>query len=169
MFCLTENDFVFPITYTPTPPTVCPNNDQHSINNNSVALEARYTADVFRLSIEKQIDSASYETVSFFQYYGDACECDLVQIKMVAWIHEDTTSFDIRVYDSTHHNTICYANNLTNTSPEIITLSPVSNLPDGEALFEIHVKIVGEEGSAHISSCSIIKQCLAPWLENNSN
>ena len=54
-----------------------------------------------------------------------------------------STAGKIRIYDATNANTICENTNISNTSLAIVDLGTISNLPSGEAIFEIQCDASG--------------------------
>lgn len=63
---------------------------------------------------------------------------------------------DIRLYDATNSNIIAVIYNYTNTSWDIVTDSNLSNLPTGEAMFEIQLKVDNEGDWNYLSGASLI-------------
>lgn len=73
-------------------------------------------------------------------------------IKAIANVTAGTGS--MKIYDLTNAATIAENTSITGTTPAIIDLGTLSNLPTGEAIFEIQIKVT--TGSFEFSCVSII-------------
>ena len=87
--------------------------------------------------------SLSYVPIVRWIYPGSDNVGDISAIK--ALCHVVSGSMSIRVFDFTNSLTICEKTGISNTSPTFHDLGAISNLPTGQAVFEIHVK--GSGGS----------------------
>lgn len=85
--------------------------------------------------IPLSIVSISYQTISTFLYNGVINEGAISKFILYA----KGQNYNIRIRDDTNNLTIA-EETFTNTSFSIIELTNISNLPIGQALFEIQVK-----------------------------
>lgn len=69
-------------------------------------------------------------------------------IKIIAYT-DAGKFFDMRIQDVTNANTICEVTNQTNTAPAIIDMGTISNIPAGEAIFELQLQ---GDGTFYVSS-----------------
>lgn len=99
--------------------------------------------------------STSYTAMSRFSYRGSGLVGAPTNIKAVAYCSQSTSNYSIRLQDVTNGVTIVEKNNLNNTSPEIIDLGLVSNIPNGESIFEVQVKSGSASNAVNISSLSL--------------
>lgn len=63
---------------------------------------------------------------------------------------------DIRLYDATNSNTIAVVYNFTNTAWGCVSDTPLSNLPSGEALFEVQLKVDNGDDLAYVAAASLL-------------
>lgn len=122
------------------------------ISIHTPALPIGYT--VSNISIpEDIIDSTTYITLTSFNFPGKNLWPHITNIKIISLMESGGTSYDVRVFDITNNNYICSIN-LSNTDESICDLGALSNIPTGEAIFELHAKI-NNTSVAHIKNISI--------------
>lgn len=100
------------------------------------------TTDVNTLYINRNTSNGSYITIGEFIYSGTSVEGAITAFYATA--HIDTgASYDLRVYDSTNALVIAEVTGLSNNTQAVQNLGTVSNLPSGQAIFQIQAKRVG--------------------------
>jgi len=100
--------------------------------------------------------SATYETVAAFIFEGSAALAAITSIKAIASA-DGSTSADIRIFDATNSLVIADLTGFTNATPEIIDLGSISNVPTGEALFELQLLRDGGGGDRGLCSSLQVK------------
>jgi len=78
-----------------------------------------------------------------FRYGGANFMGTINQIEVISHMDTGMTSYSVRLYDSTNEAIIAEATGLTNLLEGIVDLGTISDVPDEEAIFEIHAKRVG--------------------------
>ena len=95
-----------------------------------------------------------YTTFNAFVFSGTGIAGIPANIKIVAHIEKAEDSCLVRIYDVTNSKVICEKSGIVNLTPEVIDLGSLSNLPIGNAVFEIQAKSTdGDE--IRISSLAI--------------
>ena len=84
--------------------------------------------------------NATYTVLSRFIFRGTIALGTPTNIKIVAHVKTAAKPGDVKVYDLTNTETICEVTGINGTSSYIIDLGTISNLPSGEAIFEIQAK-----------------------------
>jgi len=100
----------------------------------------------------KNLHSSTWAVASIFLFEGSNALGVPSSIKVVA--RQNSTSSDLRVYDVTNSLEIATAN-FTDTADAIITFGAISNIPAGNAIFELQYKETGT-GKIWISSLSVL-------------
>ena len=107
------------------------------------------------ISIDRNISNGAYEIADRFIFKGTTALGTPTNIKAILHIN-GATDGSIRIYDVTNAQTICELTGFTEANPTIKDLGTLSNLPAGEALFEIQLKRTGTGGqSSDIHGLSI--------------
>ena len=101
------------------------------------------TKDVNTLYINRNSSSASYATIGEFIYSGTSVEGAISAFYATLSVDSGATSYEARIYDVTNAQVIAEMTGQTNTTQQIKDYGTVSNLPSGQALFQIQVKRVG--------------------------
>jgi len=91
--------------------------------------------------------SLIYEVLGNVIYQGSSFVGEISKINAIVHIF-NATSGDIRIFDVTNANTIAELTGFTDTIPTINDLGSISNLPSGEALFELQLLRTGGPGSS---------------------
>ena len=86
-----------------------------------------------------ETENAAYETVAAFMYPGGDCCCAPKSAKFVIETTGDA-QVDMRIQDVTNTQTIAELTGQTSSGPTIKTDSVLTNLPPGEAVFEVQIK-----------------------------
>lgn len=104
-----------------------------------------------------QSSSLTYEMVAAFPFPGTSVISSISKINAILRKNGSATSVSMRIYDATNAQTIAEVLNVTNQDNTIITsLGVISNLPENEATFEIHLLRTGGPGGAR-AFCSGIE------------
>lgn len=104
-----------------------------------------------------QTTSGTYERVGAFVFPGTDIVASLSKINAIVRRNGAATSASIRIYDVTNVNVIAEATGITTTDETVFTdMGAISNLPSGEAMFEIQMLRVGAGGGAR-AFCSGIE------------
>ncbi len=100
--------------------------------------------------------SSTYITVADLIFRGTSSVGSPTAIKVTGWSDSGSTGA-ARIYDVTNSLVICENASYTETVKTIQDLGAISNLPAGEAVWEIQVKrATGTGGSStYISACSV--------------
>jgi len=94
-----------------------------------------------------QTSAGAYERVRPHIFRGSNVMGTPSAIKVLAWVDSGCTCA-IRVQDITNNKTICSNESITGTSEAIGSLGAISNVPTGEALWEVQIyRKVGSGGS----------------------
>ena len=95
-----------------------------------------------------------YTTFNAFCFCGTVIAGIPTNIKIIAHIEKAEDSCSVRIYDVTNSKVICEKTGIVNLTSEVIDLGTLSNLPIGNAVFEIQAKSTdGDE--IRISSLAI--------------
>jgi len=98
--------------------------------------------------------SASYETVASFIFEGSTALAVISAIKVIVSA-DGATSGSIRIFDFTNTQVIAELSMFTETSQVIKDLGTISNVPAGEALFEVQLLKTGGGGAARVLCSSV--------------
>jgi hypothetical protein len=84
-----------------------------------------------------------------FKYNGSIEMGQINQVEVISKMDTGMTSYSVRLYDATNETVIAETTGRTNLREEIVNLGTISNVPEDEAIFEIHIKRVGGTTSAY--------------------
>lgn len=107
-----------------------------------------------------ETSDSSYEAVAKVEYLGSDVLGIPDTIDVNAW-NDGGTSISIEIFDVSNGNQIAEVTGVTSTSEaNIQNLGALANIPTGEAMFEIRLKLVGGGmgDDAKISTFSIYKK-----------
>lgn len=92
-----------------------------------------------------------YTIMSTFIYPGSLVY-DINSIRVIVRKDTSVTDFQIKVFDSTNVMTIVPDTTVSDSvyTSNIYTLSPISNIPTGEAILEVQMRITGGMGDLHL-------------------
>jgi hypothetical protein len=128
--------------------------------NETITLGAQGAADEGKLKEigfhdnsqpDVSISSSSYSVLASFIYGGSTAVGAPTYMKAI--LHTSATSGDIKIFDSTNAQTIA-TKNFTNSTKLIIDLGTLSNIPTGEAIFEVQMKRTGG-GNAYLAALNM--------------
>lgn len=102
-------------------------------------------------------NNATYTTAGTFIFGGTTALGTPSAIKAIGHIDPNATSWDFRVIDITNATTIVEKTGNTGTVSEIANAGALSNLPAGEAMFEVQLKRAGGVAvdEAHLDSLTV--------------
>ncbi len=103
--------------------------------------------------VNQDIESTTYVTISSFNFPGTDLWTNVTNIKIIGFMEEDGTSYDVKIYDITNGKVIC-SKNLTNEDEDICDLGTVSNLPTTSSIFEVWCRTNGTT-IAHVKNVNI--------------
>lgn len=83
---------------------------------------------------------SSYQTaIPRFVYGGTDTELSIQKIEAIVYLQQANVTMSVRVFDLTNANTIAEVSNIGLTTPSIVDLGTISNLPTTEAIFEVQI------------------------------
>lgn len=89
-------------------------------------------------------NNTTYTVHAYFNFRGSN-NTPVTGCKAVVWASNASADAQIRVYDATNLNQICESATFNNLTPAVVDLGTLSNVPTGEALFEIQLKRVNND------------------------
>ncbi len=119
--------------------------------------DAEQYDNIIKLDVRStKIMTTDYERISSFVYPGSNHINTIQKIIAVSYKDSGTTNYSIKAFDKDNSNTVV-ENTFTNTSEQINTLTPLSNIPTEECIIEIHAKQTGggSNDGFHIESVTI--------------
>lgn len=84
-------------------------------------------------------EETTYEAEGHFIFPGSTDVGTPTLIKIIAWM-KDTATGAIRLFDATNSLVIAEKTGITEEDPTIFDMGTISNIPTGEAIFEIQLK-----------------------------
>lgn len=96
-----------------------------------------------KFSIVGDTSSAAYAALGSFIYRGTDTVAEIVTIKAIGSTQTGGTNGQFRVRDITNNQNIAESSSFAGVQRQIVDLGTVSNLPTGEAMFEIQAHRVG--------------------------
>jgi hypothetical protein len=166
VWCVTEGAYV-ETTWETSEPTECPNDPGHTIDTNSIAIiktsEAHLRLDgtnspdtdidfgankITNLDADNNpymvISSSTFKTFAAFVYEGSNVH-PVTEIMAIGSRTGTSGTVYLRLYDVTNSLEIAQVT-WTTVDQQIITSSSLSNLPTGQAIFEIQAREDGSNG-----------------------
>lgn len=101
-----------------------------------------------------EVETPTYKMVVAFGYKGSREAGMIESFKVVTKKDETATDYSIRIYDLNHNNVLA-EDTYTNTKDELHIMTMVSNVPENEALLELHMKVNGS-GKAYLEAASMV-------------
>ena len=92
------------------------------------------------------ISNTSYSRVDTFVYEGSDTIGTIKKISGIGYMDSGVTNFSIKLYDKTN-GLIIAESSFTDTTESILSITPINNVPTGQALIEILVKKTGGNGN----------------------
>lgn len=102
----------------------------------------------------QKVDETVYKSISNFNFPGTTKIKNTTNFKVISFMEEGGTSYDIRIVDMTNNNVIV-SKNLTNTEEGITDLGTINSLPANEAIFELQVK-VNDSSVAYVKNINMV-------------
>jgi len=122
------------------------------ISNHSPSTQAG--SQISNISIpEHLVESNSYMTITSFNYPGTNFWKNTTNIKVISFMEEGGTDYDVKIYDITNHKKIA-EKTFSNTDEDICDLGTLNNLPSNEAIFEVCSRTSGDT-IAHVKNVNI--------------
>lgn len=84
--------------------------------------------------------SATYAVLTRFAFKGITALGSPTNIKAIIHVKTAAKPGDVRIYDLTNANAICEVTGISSLTPTLVDLGTLSNLPSGEAMFEVQAK-----------------------------
>jgi hypothetical protein len=84
-----------------------------------------------------------------FKYNGSIEMGPINQVEVISKMDTGATSYSVRLYDATNETIIAETTGKTNLTESIVDLGTISNVPEDEAILEIHIKLVGGTTSTY--------------------
>lgn len=152
-----EDESMWIYKWSDTEITQCPNDTNHTLRVDSVS--AQYTKKLLvMVDIDADITNTVYTLAKSFSFPGSNLVGNIHSITTTGYIVDaGVTSFDIKVRDTTHDQTIAEITNLTATTPTNYNLGAISSVPAGPSSLEVHVRKTGGNSKkiAHVSTLSL--------------
>jgi hypothetical protein len=152
LYCTTEGTWV-KTTWLSDAPTECPNSAGHVIDHDSIVITENIASRDILLSIGGnsgeyyyECDSGYWEVIRKFQFRGTESLGEVINCSVIA--NCDLTAYpgEYRLYDITNDNFIATWTINSETFDTHVDATP-TDLPPEPAMFEIHGKSAGGEGS----------------------
>jgi len=137
--CETESADV--TTVQATKPTVCPNDGGHTITAALTAIISIVKNKTFHINFKAQTTtSTTWKELKTFIFDGSDDFGTITKIGVLSIKKSDVDGYVVRIYDSTNSLAIATSGTLTNNTQAINDLGTISNVPTGEAIFELQLK-----------------------------
>ena len=91
-----------------------------------------------RINVEKTSSILYYSRITSLYIQGEYHQ-SIQSIKIIAYMQNGNTSYDVKIYD-VNNNKVIAEKNFTNTTEDILDMGSLSNLPYKETIFEVQVK-----------------------------
>jgi len=149
LWCVTEAKMVY--VWSPTVPTVCPNNAAHTIDEDSITLleygKHAGTSQAFDVH-SAAIESDVYQTVYTMTYNGGFADGWPVKASfLVKTANAAGDNGSIRIQDTTNNTTICEITGINSVDFTEVVTEAISNLVNsGSVTWEVQIKT--ESGEA---------------------
>ncbi len=157
VYCIEEGIFVK--THSFTDPTECPNDHPDKTIDTNQTTIIHYRPIISNtsqtLSPKKEtMSSQNYQDLQCDFYFNKLIMDRITNVKVIGYINNKATSYDVRTFDVTH-NTEIISDTLTNASKEVNDLGYIETSPTEDALIEFHVKVTGSGGKATIENIMV--------------
>ncbi len=102
--------------------------------------------------------SESYVSAGIFVFQGTTALGTPTNIKAIGSKDASPTAWDVRIFDLTNTLEIAELTGSSSTTPELVDLGTLSNLPTGIAMFEVQLKRTGGTGGSmvNVNSVSVV-------------
>ena len=108
----------------------------------TVSSQAVYSNIVKFTPRSPDVKQSSYKREDTLIYEGKSTFKNIVKISAVSYMNEGVTSYTIKVYDKTHNQTVAEST-FTNTTEDVVDLTPIQNVPTEKSVLELLVKKTG--------------------------
>lgn len=131
--------------------------NQWEISNDGGSFGAIPITNTAQIIIDGSTNNTSYENLVSFIYWGTANGGSLTALKGIMYKNPNVTSYSARIYDITNDLVIAEVTGLSNDTAAIIDFGAISNLPTGNAIFEIQMfRTGGGAKYVYMDSISLI-------------
>ena len=86
-----------------------------------------------------KVDDTTYKTKGRFVFQGSTVTGTPTLIKIIAEVSSGSTG-SVRLFDATNSLVIAEKTGISSTTPSIVDMGTISNVPTGEAIFEIQLR-----------------------------
>jgi hypothetical protein len=98
--------------------------------------------------------NSDYEVKAYINFPGSTAVGTPTAIKSLVW-NDSGSGSSIRIYDRTNSNIIAELTSFSGSSPQLLDLGTLSNVPTGQAVFEVQTKKGGSAGEVRLASVCI--------------
>ena len=152
IYCITEENWKS--NYSDTPLTVCPTNNEHTINPDSVQELDISLMIIRHIPTIKNVNSSNYIRIGRFEF--DPNSHPIRMARSMCYISGGLTSMDIELNNTTD-NVELLNTNVTNTDEEIsVDLGTLSNIPTSKCIIEVNVKCNGVTANTSASIFEVL-------------
>lgn len=118
--------------------------------------EEIYRTQTLNIKNEK-IGTTAYKTISIFIYNNDSFldKVNLSYLQIGSYL-DGSNSYQIRLYDVTNQTNIYESEYITNQTLDIITLSPLINLPNTISIFELQGRVINKKDDCIIEVIQLV-------------
>jgi hypothetical protein len=138
-YCIDESEIK--MVWSDAVPTECPNDPEHSINDDSVSI---ITKEQYEMSITpfithiKNVNSTDYIKIASFVYDGNSRE-KIRRIKFTSYV-TNSASYMVELFDVTNAQVI-KESTFNNMEEELNDLGEITGTNSGEILYNINAKL----------------------------
>lgn len=94
----------------------------------------------FIITPKSSITSTAYTVISTFKYPGSLIIGPIDYIEIVSYMDNSVTNYDIRIINRENGDIIASKTGNTNKELQVMDLGTISNIPQQEAILELHVR-----------------------------
>ena len=158
IYCQEPGDEGWQTVWWNMQPTNCPNSNDHAVNVYSVQEIANETEQIRLTDLNKTVATTNYTRVAR-AVYNTTILPPIRRIKGTLYCDGTTTSYDVKIVDSTNVTTLLEAT-LTNTDEETVALNigTIDTPPSSEFVAEIYVKRNDGTGSVYVNELIVISE-----------
>lgn len=138
VFCFTEDQWVE--TISSTEPTECPNDSGHSIG---AVWEVEKLSIFCNDTVNRTSYSNSYATMNHINWPGSTAMGRIALVNILSEKDDQTTSFDVRLVDTTNHVILAEHTGMTNNEECACPLTMLAESSADHAILETHLRCTG--------------------------
>ena len=123
------------------------------ITGHTSAQGARFSNTINNILRKNEIKDTTYKRACAFVYEGSEFIGNIVKINIIGYKDDGVTSYSVLVEDNTN-NMVISETTFTNDEEEVLSLTPISNIPTGRAKIEVFIKKTGGKSNdkAHVET-----------------